>query len=163
MLFVLTFLFVGSFGLLSAGDWLGTWLVNREGPSLPVITLWFVGRWVLSLALLALAVTTVDHVLPNLRRPWHCFTPGTLFVVLAWAPATLGFNLYVHRFASYNRTYGALGAFVILMVWMYITSLIVLVGAEINCELRKMRAEAKPRSVLQWQTVPEGVQTTLGR
>ena len=66
-------------------------------------------------------------------------------MVLAWIPATLGFNLYVARFASYNRTYGALGAFVVLMVWMYISSFIVLTGAEINCELHKMRAEAKLR------------------
>jgi len=163
MLFVLTFLFVGSFGLLSAGDWLGIWLVNQAGPSLLVITLWFVGRWVVSLALLALAVATLDHTLPNLRRPWGCFTAGTVFVVLAWAPATLAFNTYVRNFASYNRTYGTLGAFVILMVWMYITSLIVLVGAEINCELRKMRAEAKSRLVQRWQTAAEEIHETAPR
>jgi membrane protein len=143
MLFVLTFLFVGSFGLLSAGDWLGVWLVNRASPSFLVITLWFVGRWVLSLALLALAVTIVEHALPDLERPWSCFTPGTLFVVVAWTLATLGFNLYIRHFASYNRTYGALGAFVILMLWLYITAFIELVGAEINCEVGKMRAQAK--------------------
>ncbi|HTG58765.1 MAG TPA: YhjD/YihY/BrkB family envelope integrity protein [Terriglobia bacterium] len=55
----------------------------------------------------------------------------------------MAFNLYIRHFASYNATYGALGAFVILMLWLYITSFIVLVGAEINCELRKMRAQAK--------------------
>ena len=143
MLFVLTFLFVGSFGLLSAGDWLGIWLVNRASASFPVIMLWFVGRWVLSLVLLALAVAILEQTLPNLRRPWRCFTPGTLFVVLAWTPATLGFNLYIRHFASYNRTYGALGAFVILMLWMYITSFIALVGAVINSEVRKMRAQVK--------------------
>jgi membrane protein len=143
MLFVLTFLFVGSFGLLSAGDWLGIWLVNRASPSFLVIMAWFVGRWVLSLALLALAVAILDQVLPNLQRSWHCFTAGNVFVVLAWTPVTLGFNLYIRRFASYNRTYGALGAFVILMVWMYITSFLVLVGAEINSELGKMRAQVK--------------------
>jgi len=103
-----------------------------------------VGRWVLSLGLLAVGVAILDYALPNLQRPWHCFTPGTLFVVLAWAPATLGFHLYVRYFASYNRTYGALGGFAILMVGMYISSLMVLVGAEINCELSKMRAKAKP-------------------
>ena len=64
-----------------------------------------------------------------------------VFVVVAWTPATLGFNFYIRHFASYNRTYGALGAFVILMVWMYITSFIVLVGAEINSELRKVRTQ----------------------
>lgn len=161
MLFLLTFLFLGSFGLLSAGDWLGTWLVNEAGPSLPVIALWFVGRWVLSLTLMALAVAIIDHALPNLRRPWRCFTPGTLFIVLAWVPATLGFNLYVHRFASYNKTYGALGAFVILMVWTYITSLIILIGAEINCELHKMLAEAKSRPAQEWRDASEGIHDSV--
>jgi membrane protein len=141
MLFVLTFLFVGSFGLLSAGDWLGIWVVNRASPSVAVIMLWFVGRWVLSLGLFAVAVAILEHVLPNLRRPWRCFSAGTLFVVLAWTPATLGFNVYIRHIASYNRTYGALGAFVILMLWMYITSFILLVGAEINSELRKVRTQ----------------------
>jgi membrane protein len=144
MFFLLTFLFIGSFGLLSAGDWLGTWLVNRVGPSLLVTALCFVGRWVLSLALLAVGVAILDYALPNLQRPWHCFTPGTLFVVLAWAPAALGFHLYVRHFASYNRTYGTLGGFVFLMVGLYIISLLVLVGAAINCELRKMGAKTKP-------------------
>ena len=143
MLFVVTFLFVGSFGLLSAGDWLGIWLVNRTSPSFLVITLWFVGRWILSLVLQALAVAIVEHTLPDLQRPWRCFTPGTLFVVVAWTPATLGLDFYIRHFASYNSTYGALGAFVILMLWLYITSFIVLVGAEINCEVSKMRAQAK--------------------
>jgi membrane protein len=147
MFFVLTFLFVGSFGLLSAGDWLGNWLVNQAGPGLLVTTLWLVGRWVLSLVLLALGVAILNHVLPNLQRPWHWFSPGTLFVVLAWAPATLGFNLYVGYFASHIRMYGALGAFVVLMLWMYISSLIVLLGAEIDSEVSKMRAKAKPAPV----------------
>jgi YihY family inner membrane protein len=149
MFLLLTFLFVGSFGFLSAGDWLGTWLVNRAGPSLLVTALCFVGRWVLSLLLLAVGVAILDYALPNLQRQREYFTPGTLFVVLAWAPATLGFHLYVRHFASYNRTYGTLGGFVFLMVGLYIISLLVLVGAEINCELRKMRAETKPVPVQQ--------------
>lgn len=153
MLFVLNFLFLGSFGLLSAGDWLGGWLVDKASP---LIILWHVGRWVLSLVLLALAIAVLDYALPNLRRPWRCFTPGTLYVVLAWIPATLAFNFYVIHFASYSRTYGALGAFVVLMVWMYISSLIVLMGAEINCELHKMRVGTKSRPDKSSRPMSEG-------
>ncbi len=156
MLFVLTFLFLGSFGLLTVGDWLGSRLADR-GIDLLLIILWYVGRWTVALLLLALAIAILDHVLPNLKRPWRCFTPGALFFILAWVPATLGFNQYVCHFASYNRTYGALGAFVILMVWTYITSLIALIGAEINRELHKMRAEAKFQPVEHWRVAPEGI------
>jgi membrane protein len=153
MLFVLTFLFLGSFGLLTVGDWLGSRLADR-GIGVLLILLWYLGRWTVALLLVALAVALVDYALPNRRRPWRCLTPGALFFMLAWVPATLGFNFYVRHFASYSRTYGALGAFVILMVWTYITSLIALVGAEINCELHKIRAEAKFQPVEHWQIAP---------
>src|SRR6516225_11916910 len=156
MLFVLTFLFLGSFGLLTVGDWLGSRLADR-GMGLLLIILWYVGRWTVALLLLAVAIAILDHALPNRKRPWSCFTPGALFFMLAWVPATLGFNLYVRHFASYSRTYGALGAFVILMVWTYITSLIALVGAEINSELHRMRAEAKFQSVENWPIAPEEI------
>lgn len=156
MLFVLTFLFLGSFGLLTVGDWLGSRLADR-GIDLLLIILWYVGRWTVALLLLALAIAIVDHVLPNVKRPWRCFTPGALFFILAWVPATLGFNQYVRHFASYNRTYGALGAFVILMVWTYITSLIALIGAEINRELHKMRSETKFQPVEHWRSAPDGI------
>jgi len=156
MLCVLTSLFVGSFGLLTAGDWLSSQLTDR-GIDVLLITLWFVGRWTVALLLLALAVALVDYALPNRKRPWRCLTPGALFFILAWVPATLGFNLYVRHFASYSRTYGALGAFVVLMVWTYITSLIALIGAEINRELHKMRAEAEFQPVEPWRPVSQGV------
>ena len=161
ILVVLAFLFLASFALLSAGDWLDAWLANRVAHSLLLIRLWQVGRWVASLAMLAVAIAILDYALPNLKRPWRCFTPGTLFTVSAWLPATLGFNVYVRYVASYSRTYGALGAFVVLMVWTYVTTLIVLVGAEINCELHKMRVEAKSEPVPKGQVVGEheGVHT----
>ena len=156
MLFVLTFLFLGSFGLLTIGDWLGSRLADR-GIDVLLIILWYAGRWAVALLLLAVAIAILDHALPNRKRPWCCFTPGALFFMLAWVPATLAFNFYVRHFASYSRTYGALGAFVILMVWTYITSLIALVGAEINSELHRMRAEAKFQSVENWPIAPEEI------
>jgi membrane protein len=63
-------------------------------------------------------------------------------VVAGWLLFSLGFNVYVRHIASYHKTYGVLGGFVILMVWVYIASLIALVGAEINSELRNWQREA---------------------
>jgi membrane protein len=156
MLGVLTSLFLASFGLLTVGDWLGGQLADR-GIDILLIILWFVGRWTVALLLLALAVALLDYALPNRKRTWRCLTPGALFFMLAWVAATLGFNFYVRHFASYSRTYGALGAFVVLMVWTYITSLIAMVGAEINCELYKMRAEAQFHPVEPWGKLSPGV------
>ena len=97
----------------------------------------------LSLSLLAIAISLVYYTLPDLDRSRHLIAPGTLFVTVAWVPATLGFNFYVRHLVSYDRMYGALGAFVIVMVWVYLGSLILLIGAEINCELlHRIRIEA---------------------
>jgi membrane protein len=138
---VLAFVMVGSFALLTADTWIDKWVGVRDYliPSWPFV--WQAARWLVSLALLGLGISVVDNVLPNLRRPWQWLSPGTVFVAATWVPATLGFNLYVQRVASYDKTYGSLGAFVILMVWIYVASLLTLIGAQLNSELRKMRSE----------------------
>ncbi len=137
MLLVLSFVFVASFGLLTTGTWLGHWMSARIKPGFSVHPLWQLVNWVLSVALLGLCISIVDYALPNLKRRWRWTTPGSLFVVLAWLLFSLVFNFYVGHIASYDKIYGALGAFVILMVWIYMTSLIILIGAEMNCELEK--------------------------
>jgi membrane protein len=135
MVVVLAFFFVIAFALLSFGDWADLWLASRIGPSL--LILWRLGRWILSLLLLAMGIAFINFVIPNTRRHVVWITPGSLFVGLAWVGATSTFNLYVTHIGSYDKTYGALGAFVILMVWIYVISLITLIGAEINAELWK--------------------------
>ncbi|MGH9377329.1 MAG: YihY/virulence factor BrkB family protein [Terriglobia bacterium] len=140
MLFVLGFLFLGSFGILTVGHLFATWVNSHmaAGAALPLI--WRVGHWVVSLLLLIVAMSIVDYLLPNLGRPWHWLTPGGVLALVAWVPGTLAFDFYVRYISSYSRLYGALASFMILMVWVYLVSLVILVGAEINCELRKLNA-----------------------
>ena len=76
-------------------------------------------------------------MLPNLKRRWHWVRPGLGLMVGGWLLASLGFNWYVRHVASYNRTYGVLGAFVVLMIWIYIATLIALSGATIDAELKE--------------------------
>lgn len=138
---VLAIMVVASFALLTAHSWLNKWL-GAHGDILPSWPLaWHIGRWLVSLALLELAAAVIDNVLPNVHRRWHWLSPGTIFVVAAWVPATLIFNWYVQHVASYDKTYGALGAFVILMIWIYVTSLLTLIGATLNNEVSKLRLE----------------------
>ncbi len=145
ILFVTSFFFLGCFGLITIGTWIGRTIADNVGSGSFVRGLWHVARWIVSMILLGLGMSVVENVLPNLRRRWRWFSPGTLFIMLMWLPAGMGFNLYVHYLASYNKTYGTLGAFVIMMAWIYLSTLITLVGAEINCELHKMREEARRR------------------
>ena len=68
---------------------------------------------------------------------WVWLTPGSLFSAVLWVALTLGFGIYVSRFGNYNATYGSLGAVVVLLTWIYLSSYVLLFGAEINSELEK--------------------------
>jgi membrane protein len=140
MVVVLALLLLSTFGLLTAGDWLDQRLAARSGVAAALV-LWRLVRWIISLVLIGVGIALLDRNMPNLRRPWRRITPGVAFIILGWLLSSVGFNLYAQHLASFNKTYGVLGVFVMLMVWIYIASIITLAGAEINSELSKMTAQ----------------------
>ena len=142
-LFMFSLLIFAAFGLLCAGHGLGVWL-GAHAQSFYPNALWNIGRWLVSLGLIGVAAAIADHVLPNRKRPWRWVTPGSIFAILASVVASIGFNLYVEYINSYSKTYGALGAFIILMFWIYMMSLITLIGAEVNSELEKSTSVPRP-------------------
>jgi membrane protein len=71
---------------------------------------------------------------------WSWVTPGALFAAVVWLVGSMLFSLYTTNFGKYNETYGALGAVVVLILWLLLTSLVVILGAEINCELERQTA-----------------------
>jgi membrane protein len=103
-------------------------------------------RWLLTLAAwplvgvgLMLALAVLYRYAPN-REPdpkWRWVSPGAVVAVVAWLAVSIGFQIYVANFGSYNETYGSLGAVVVLMLWIWISALVILVGAELNCELER--------------------------
>lgn len=102
--------------------------------------------WILAVALLALSFAAVYYWAPDLRRrQWHWIMPGVTLGVLGWLLASIGFRVYLHFFNSYSVTYGSLGAVIILLMWFYITGLMLLLGAEFNSELEAAAMEAKLR------------------
>jgi membrane protein len=92
--------------------------------------------WGAATSLLALSFAVVYYWAPDWRvRRWHWLTPGTGIGILGWLVASLGFRVYLHYFDTYSMTYGSLGAVIILLMWFYITGLMLLLGAEINSEI----------------------------
>jgi uncharacterized BrkB/YihY/UPF0761 family membrane protein len=88
---------------LTAGDWIGRWIIEETNRSVALLTLWRVGRWMLSLVLLGIAISLVYFALPDSDRTRRRIAPGTLFVTVASVPVTLGFNFYVRHVAAYDR------------------------------------------------------------
>ena len=98
--------------------------------------------WAVVAVLFGLFLAALYRYGPNRAEPeWVWISPGSVFAVLAWTLMTVGFGIYVSRFGSYNETYGSLGAIVVTLTWMYLTAVIVVLGAEITTELER-QAEA---------------------
>ena len=92
--------------------------------------------WTIATALLALAFAVVYYWAPDWkRRRWRWFTPGGAVGIVLWLAASVGFRVYLHFFNNYSVTYGSLGAVIILLMWFYITGLMLLLGGEINSEI----------------------------
>ncbi|MBK5199261.1 MAG: YihY/virulence factor BrkB family protein [Methyloceanibacter sp.] len=105
-----------------------------------------VARWPL-LALLVLVLLSLLYRYGPCRRSakWHWVSVGSLFATTIWLLASVGFSFYVANFAHYDRTYGSLGAVIVLLFWLYISFYIVLLGAEINAELELQTAQDTTR------------------
>jgi membrane protein len=128
------------FGLMTLGHWGAQWILTSSTIWHIPRALWQISRWAGTFALMCLGVELVNYFLPNVRRPWRWMTPGTAFAVVTLVAATLGLNLYVEHFSSYPKIYGTFGGFIVLMLWIYIASLILLVGAEVDHEVQDQPA-----------------------
>jgi len=96
-------------------------------------------QWVAVILVLLFACELVFNLLPNFRKlEWIWITPGSVVAILLWIGMTSGFRLYLEFFDSYNRTYGSLGAVIILMLWLYLTSIALLAGGLINAVLNEI-------------------------
>jgi membrane protein len=124
MLSAATLLGTGQFAAREIGEELGweTWLVTTfNWASVPA-----------ALALVALAVAILYALGPNTEHQWRWVSPGALLFIAAWALGSFAFAYYVSNFDTYNRTYGSIGAVILLLVWLYWTNFILLVGGELN-------------------------------
>lgn len=121
-------------------------------PGLPaaVLTLVRIGFWLLAALAASAAVAALYRYGPARdEAQWRWLTPGSLFATFAWLAATLGFGLYTANFANYNATYGALGAVVVLLMWLYLSAYVLLLGAELNAEIEHQRAVDTTRGATQ--------------
>ena len=101
-----------------------------------------VGRWPVLLVLMLAALALLYQVGPDRARPKYRWVSwGAVIATVLWLAVSIAFSFYASRFGSYNETYGTMGAVIVLMLWLLITSLCVLVGAEINAELEHQTAE----------------------
>jgi membrane protein len=100
-----------------------------------ILLLWTILRWIIAILTgVSVMALIYHHAVPRTQR-WHSVLAGAALATGLWFPATLGFGFYVRHFAQYSFFYGSLAAAIVLLVWLYIISLIILIGAEFNAIL----------------------------
>jgi membrane protein len=125
-----------------AQDLLGT--IGLGGVAADV---WLIARWPAALVFAMLIYASVYYAAPNVEVPRFQFiSPGAVVGVVAWIVASAGFFFYVSNFSSYSATYGAFAAVVILLVWLWLTNMVLLFGAELNAAVDLRRAPELPPS-----------------
>jgi membrane protein len=101
--------------------------------------LWSAARWAIVLATVVFIAALLYRVAVERKQSWSGVLPGALLATALWLILTLIFNYYVQHFGSYDRVYGSLGAVIVLLVWMFLTALALLYGAQFNFQLERRR------------------------
>ncbi len=105
-----------------------------------VVTVWDIAKWPVLLVIVSLMFAILYWASPNVKQPgFRWISPGGLLAVVLWLLASAAFAFYVANFGSYNKTYGTLGGLIAFLVWLWISNIAVLLGAEFNAELERGR------------------------
>jgi membrane protein len=126
-------------GIVLTGD-VADRLGHLAGLGSTGVLVWNIAKWPVLAVLLSLAIALLYWASPNVRQlGFRWLTPGSLFAILVWVLASAGFAFYVANFASYNKVYGSLATVIVFLVWLWISNIAILLGAEFDAELTRER------------------------
>jgi membrane protein len=124
-----------SFALVTVGPTFAERIADSMGLGPVFEWTWKILQWPVIFALVSTAIAGIYYWGPDAEQDWVWLTPGAISATLLWILASLGFKYYVVNMGNYTETYGAIGAFMVLMLWFYISGLVILLGAEMNAEI----------------------------
>jgi len=134
---------------------------NLVGLSTVTTWTWKIAQWPVAAFFLLLSFALIYYFSPDVQFPvWHWISPGSVAGVFLWAVVSFALRVYLHFFNSYSKTYGSLGAVMILLLWFYVTGVAILIGGEVNAEIENAAAkrgvpEAKEKGEKKPGTKPE--------
>ncbi|MGI8505212.1 MAG: YihY/virulence factor BrkB family protein [Solirubrobacteraceae bacterium] len=138
-LVLLVLLAVAAVGVTFTGG-LATQAGKLLGVGSSAVTVWDIAKWPVILAVVMTMLAILYWASPNVKHPrFRWISPGAILGVVVWLLASAGFAFYVANFASYSKTYGAFGGVIVFLVWLWISNIAVLLGAEFNAELERGR------------------------
>jgi membrane protein len=123
--------------LLMFGPLIGDWIASLAGLGVAFTLAWSLLRWPTILFLMVTAMSAFYRFAPDVRLTWRETVPGSAVATGMWVAVSLAFSYYVNHFGSYDRTYGSIGAVIVLLTWMYVSAFIILLGGEINARMKE--------------------------
>ncbi len=141
ILFTFAMLFVIIIALLLPvfGKLIGIHLFSKLGLSDDFLATWNTLRWLISSIILFIVFTGLYWIAPNKKLSCLSIIPGALFATIGWELSSLAFSFYVTNIANYSATYGSIGAIIVLLIWIYITGIVIIIGGEINALHSKIK------------------------
>ena len=136
------FVFV-SFALVVAGPELADKVADSVGLGAAFRWTWKILQWPVVFALIGTGFGLVYYYAPDVEQEWKWITPGSVFATIVWLVASLAFRWYVSAFADYQKTYGAIGAAIVALLWFYVSGAAILLGAEMNALIEHSSPEGK--------------------
>ncbi len=128
---------VAAFIVIVFGGKLGDAIARHIGAGHVFTLFWNIIRWPLILAFISLALAVLYWVGPNIKQKFQWISLGAILATVVWVLAIGAFGIYVSHFGSYNKTYGTLGGIIVLLLVFYISSLVIMLGGQLNSELAK--------------------------
>jgi membrane protein len=134
---MLVLLAVSAFAVVVTGP-----LADRVGKLLGIgsaaVTAWDIAKWPVLILVVSFMFSILYYASPNVRHPgFRWLAPGGILAVAVWMAVSAAFGVYVANFSSYNKTYGSLGAIIVFLVWLWLSNVAILLGAELNAEVAR--------------------------
>ena len=113
---------------------------GQLGISDAAVTIWSFAKWPFLIVVVITMLAFLYYTAPNVKQPsFRWLTPGSVLAVFVWVLASIAFGVYVANFGAYDKTYGALGGAVVFLIWLWLSNVAVLLGAELNAEIERQR------------------------
>jgi len=93
-------------------------------------------KWILFLILIFFAISTLYYEIPAEKKEWRFFSPGSIMATFLFLVSSMGFTAYVNNFGQYNKLYGSIGTFMVILLWLYFNSISLLAGFELNASIK---------------------------
>ena len=153
----LSLLIVLSAALIVAGPEIADVLARHFAFGSVFVWTWRIAQWPLAFAMVVVAIDLIYHFAPDAEQDWVWATPGSVAATTLWVIGSLGFRYYAVNFGNYEAAYGTVGGVILLLLWLYLSGLVIVIGGEMNAQIEY----ASPWSTVPAETIP-GERRKLG-